>query len=80
MMIDKGTWVHKDTHLGNCDSHYAITGWKNLGLFKDICGAGDMVQWLGALDALSEDPGLGSIIHVVTHNCNSSSRGPKVFF
>lgn len=34
-----------------------------------------MVQWLHALDALSEDPGLIAIKHGAAQNCNSSFGG-----
>ena len=31
--------------------------------------SGEMAQWLGALAALGEDPGLVPSAHVVAHNC-----------
>lgn len=48
---------------------------------KSVClRAGKMAQQLRLLTALLEDPGLNPSIHMVAHNCNSSSRGPRVLF
>ena len=38
-------------------------------IIKENGGAGEMAQWLRALDALPEDPGSIPSTHMAVHNC-----------